>query len=192
LTDTITLLLALLTPLAQGAALVLWAAIALRGRHGRAGSIGVAIRDSLAGSELLLALVVVCVATAGSLFFSEAAGYPPCPFCWYQRICMYPLVPILALAAWRHDLNVAPYALLLCGAGAGLSIYHYQLERFPAQGGACSADVPCTVTWVWELGYISIPLMALTAFVLTGALLSLGWIRERDAGKAEDRQEVLG
>jgi disulfide bond formation protein DsbB len=187
--DAITLLLAILTLAAQAALAAALTVVALSRRSARMTVALDSMRWRLSGTELPLALTVVSVATAGSLFFSEAAGFPPCPFCWYQRVCMYPLVPLLALAAWRRDLAVAPYALALCFAGAGLSIYHYQLERFPSQESACSADVPCNVTWVWELGYISIPLMALTAFVLTAALLALSWTGGPQA-EAQAAQEV--
>ena len=44
---------------------------------------------------------IAAVATAGSLFFSEVMGLPPCILCWYQRICLFPLVVILA----RKDMH---------------------------------------------------------------------------------------
>ena len=34
----------------------------------------------------------------GSLFFGEVMKLPPCTLCWYQRICLFPLVVILATA----------------------------------------------------------------------------------------------
>jgi disulfide bond formation protein DsbB len=51
---------------------------------------------------------VATVATLGSLYYSEVADFPPCRLCWYQRIAMYPLVPILGIAAARRDRE--PYA----------------------------------------------------------------------------------
>ncbi len=61
--------------------------------------------------------------------------------------------------------------------GAVISIYHYQLERFPNQASvSCSAEAPCTVVWIWRFHYISIPFMALSAAVLIIALL---WIAGR-------------
>ena len=35
-----------------------------------------------------LTLAVAGVATLGSLYFSESAGYLPCRLCWFQRIAM--------------------------------------------------------------------------------------------------------
>ncbi|MYB29272.1 MAG: disulfide bond formation protein B, partial [Acidimicrobiaceae bacterium] len=34
---------------------------------------------------LPLALAIATVSTAGSLYYSEVAGYLPCEMCWYQR-----------------------------------------------------------------------------------------------------------
>jgi hypothetical protein len=56
------------------------------------------VRGALWGYELWAAFLVSSVATAGSLFFSEIAGFVPCELCWYQRICMYPLSLIDTLA----------------------------------------------------------------------------------------------
>jgi disulfide bond formation protein DsbB len=83
---------------------------------------------------------------------------------------MYPLVPLLGIAALKRERALAPAALALALAGASIAVYHYQLERFPSQSTVCDADAPCTVVWVWQLHYISIPLMALTGFLLVVAL----------------------
>ena len=49
------------------------------------------LRELVEGYELWLVFLVSAIATGGSLFFSEIAGFVPCELCWYQRICMYPL-----------------------------------------------------------------------------------------------------
>lgn len=46
-------------------------------------------------------------AVAGSLFFSEVLGFPPCEWCWYQRILMYPLVVIYGTALVKKNMAVA-------------------------------------------------------------------------------------
>ncbi len=124
---------------------------------------------------LPLTLAIAVVSTAGSLYYSEVAGYLPCEMCWYQRICMYALVPVLAVAVLRRDRRGGWYALPLALAGLGLSVYHYQLQLFPGQGSTCDAEAPCTYQWVDSLGFVSIPFMAGCGFVgVAGlALLSL-------------------
>ena len=59
----------------------------------------------LRGLELWSAFAVASTAMLGSLYLSEIADFIPCTLCWYQRIAMYPLVPLLGIAAWRRDLQ---------------------------------------------------------------------------------------
>jgi disulfide bond formation protein DsbB len=149
----------------------LW--VAARFRPGAAGALG-DLRDVLGSSGPAVAWVVAATATAGSLYYSQVAGFPPCELCWYQRIAMYPLVLLLAIAAVRRDVGIRTVVIPLVLAGAVISIYHYQLERFPEQESlSCSVTVPCTTVWVWRFHYISIPFMALSAFLAIAVLLAL-------------------
>ena len=148
-----------------------------------------AARAWLQPAALPLAWAVAATATAGSLAYSEVAGFIPCKLCWYQRIGMYPLVVILAIAALRRDAGVRWYVLPLAGGGAMISIYHYLIQRFPAGAGFCDEAAPCTLTWVWKYHYISIPFMALSAFALIATLLLLARVpKGTDAAASRDRQ----
>ena len=97
--DAVTLFFALLAVAAQAAVAVL----ALLAVAGRASSGAARLReellDAVAPQAMWLAFLVAAVATAGSLYLSEIADFPPCRLCWYQRAAMYPLVPVLAIAA---------------------------------------------------------------------------------------------
>jgi disulfide bond formation protein DsbB len=145
------------------------------------GSVGSRVAATLDGAEVPLALVVALTATAGSLYLSESVGYIPCVLCWFQRIVMYPLVIVLAVAVLRRERVVAPYVVAVAAAGVTVSIYHYQLEWFPDQASVCSttASVPCSVVWFRHFGVSSIPFLAGTAFLLIGTLLALAWHNER-------------
>jgi disulfide bond formation protein DsbB len=113
----------------------------------------------------LIVAVITGVATAGSLYFSEVANYVPCTLCWYQRIAMYSLAAISITAAVRRETPTA-YFVVLAALGAPISAYHLLIERFPElESGTCSTSVPCTYVWFEELGFVTLPLMALTAFV---------------------------
>jgi hypothetical protein len=49
------------------------------------------------------------------------------------------------------------------------------LQRFPSLTSAsCDLDNPCTLTWVWEYHFVSIPLMALAGFTFIAALMIYG------------------
>lgn len=114
-----------------------------------------------------LSWVVALVATVGSLFFSEVMGLPPCVLCWYQRIAMYPLVLIIGGGIMTQDNRLRFYALPLCVAGLIISIYHNLLYYgiLPESILPCTAGVSCTSRQIEWLGFITIPLMALAAFV---------------------------
>ena len=149
-------------------------ALALASRvSARASDLWEGTRDLLGVHALSLAWLIATTATLGSLYYSEVANFVPCKLCWYQRIAMYPLALVLGIAALRKDLNVRRYVLPLVGLGAGISIWHYLLEHFPSLSGSASCDpsAPCTVRWVWEFDFISIPFMALGGFVAIAALL---------------------
>ena len=126
------------------------------------------------------AFTVAAIATFGSLYFSEIVGYEPCRLCWYQRIAMYPLGPIRAVAVARRDAGVRWYVIPLALIGAAISTYHYFLEWFPQiDTGACHVGVPCTNVWFRELGFVSLPFLALTAFLLIIVFLAIP-LRARD------------
>jgi disulfide bond formation protein DsbB len=165
-------LLMVLANLAVAAAVVL--AVASRFSPGAARLLG-EVRDQLAGPNALWAAwTVAAVATAGSLYFSEVAGYPPCRLCWYQRIGMYPLAVILAVAALRADVGVRRYAVPLAVLTMPVSVWHMVLERYPSlESGVCDPLNPCSLVWVRELGYGTLPTMALSAFALIVTLLLL-------------------
>ena len=126
-----------------------------------------ALRLSVAGSGPALGALVAVIATLGSLWFSEGAHFPPCEWCWYQRIAMYPLALIRTLAAVRRDPAVRPYGLALAGAGLVVSAWHNVIETFPdLHAGSCDPTNPCTIRWVEGIGFWTIPRMAFVAFAL--------------------------
>jgi disulfide bond formation protein DsbB len=132
------------------------------------------IRGAIWGYELWLAFVVTAVATGGSLFFSEVAHFIPCELCWFQRIFMYPLAIVTLLAAIANDYRVARYLLPLPVIGAGIAVYHLLVEHgVVEQTNACLVSAPggCAVKWINEFGYVTIPVLALTGFVLAFAFL---------------------
>ncbi len=122
---------------------------------------------------LYLAWIIAIVATSGSLYFSEVRKFIPCTLCWYQRILMYPLVILLGIASYRHDKNIVVYVLPMSLLGGGIALYHYLEQKIPGVGvpEICSVGVPCNVQWINWLGFITIPFLSLTAFVLISLLL---------------------
>jgi disulfide bond formation protein DsbB len=174
-TDTGTLFLALLSVAAELTILIV-VVLALFARpmlH--------RVRAALGGQTLQLAFVVALVSTLGSLWLSEGANFTPCRLCWYQRIAMYPMAVILGIAAFRRDVKVRIYALPVVAIGASISVWHILIERFPSLESSTSCDPanPCSLIWTKRFGYLTIPTMALSAFVLIATLLLLS--KESDA-----------
>src|SRR5919197_4426540 len=174
MTHDVIVALAVLGVVAQvlGGLLILIGLAALLGARGPLR----ALRDALWGYELWAAFVVAAVATGGSLFFSEIAHFIPCELCWFQRICMYPLSITTLVAALTGDHRVARYLLPLPLVGAGVSVYHLLVENgVVEQAKACLASAPggCATKWINEFGYMTIPTLALSGFVLLIAFLAL-------------------
>ena len=163
--DQVSIFLALLALVALAAGVIALAACLAAGLRERLADFGPLL--------LPLALAVATVATAGSLYYSEVAGYPPCELCWYQRICMYPLVPVLAVGLWRRERAVGWYALPLAVVGLGVSAYHYQLQLFDRGSTSCDPSAPCAFQWVDALGFASIPFMAGCGFLAIAGLALL-------------------
>jgi disulfide bond formation protein DsbB len=172
--ETFNLLFALLTVLANVAVVVFTATAVAARSSARAAAFRNDLWDRVSEVALPMGFAVALTATLGSLYYSEVANFPPCELCWYQRIAMYPLAVLLAVAWRRGDRVVRRYVMPLALIGAAISIYHYQLERFPDQAGfSCAVDNPCTLVWVWMFRFISIPFMALSGFAL---IAWLTWI----------------
>jgi disulfide bond formation protein DsbB len=146
--------------------------------------------DDLAPAALPLAAVVAATSMGGSLYFSEVLGYVPCTLCWYQRIAMYPLAPMLGIAAVRRDPSVRVTGWVLAGSGAVISVYHYVIQWLPnLEATSCSADNPCSAVWVREFGFVSIPFMALCGFLAIAALLAVA--ARRPVDDDEDADDLM-
>lgn len=121
-------------------------------------------------NQLLLksALLIAVIATAGSLFFSEVMSLPPCVLCWYQRIFMYPLILVFSVGLFRQVKETFIYGLALSGTGLIIAIYHNLLyyHLIPESITPCTSGVSCTSRQIEWLGFITIPLLSLLAFIL--------------------------
>ncbi|MCA1022563.1 disulfide oxidoreductase [Halobacillus litoralis] len=117
--------------------------------------------------RLFIIWALSLTAVAGSLFFSEVLGFPPCEWCWYQRILMYPLVVIYGTALVKKNMAVALPGLFMSGIGMGVSVWHYSLQKIPAlsAGDSCGL-VPCSGQYINLFGFITIPFLAGTAFII--------------------------
>ena len=121
------------------------------------------------------------VAMIGSLFYSEVAGYAPCTLCWYQRIFMYSLVFMSAGALYWRDAMFLRYSWIASVVGAILAAYHYLLQIGVITFSTCSAvgySITCSEHFVLRYGYITIPMMALSVFLMIAIASYLSYPRK--------------
>jgi disulfide bond formation protein DsbB len=140
-------------------------------------------RARVNGALPYLAWVIALISTVGSLFFSEVMGLPPCALCWYQRVAVYPLVLVIGTGIVMRDGRMKYYALPLCLAGLAVAVYHNLLYYgvIPETLTPCSQGASCAERQIEWLGFITIPLMGLAAFIgLTLCLLLYKPGREGD------------
>ena len=128
----------------------------------------------LGKNSMFLAFIVAILATGGSLIFSEVLNFSPCILCWFQRIFMYPQVILAGLALYMKDRRIMFYLAALSIIGFGIAGIHYLGQINENVSLPCSAigySASCSETFFLQFGYITIPMMALTAF----ALIIAGW-----------------
>lgn len=122
-----------------------------------------------------LAWVVALVATFGSLYASEIAKFPPCVLCWYQRICMYPLVLIIAIGIIKKDTFLPLYVIPLSFIGLVIAFYQMLLyyQIIPRSVAPCVQGISCTTKYIEWFGFITIPFLSLVSFAIITVLMYL-------------------
>ena len=116
---------------------------------------------------LFLCWLLVSVSATISIFFSSVLEYQPCVLCWYQRICLFPLILILAAGLFpAFDKSVIKYTLPLTIAGGLTAFYHSLLYAgiIPESIQPCSKGVSCTEKYFELFGFVSIPMLSFFAF----------------------------
>lgn len=131
---------------------------------------------------LPLAFMLALAGSALTLFYSEIVGYPPCSLCWLQRIFLYPQVILLGLALWWQDRGIGRYLVWLSLLGVLVALYHYYYQMTGGQGLACLGDGAtsgCARRYVYEFGFMTMPLMSAIVFAALAGLAKLSY---RDRG----------
>ena len=118
-----------------------------------------------------LTLVVALVAMLGSLYFSEVRQFEPCRMCWFQRIAMYPIVALCLVGIIKQDEYLPNYVLPLSLIGLCISVYHILVQNGVIVQSAGCTTVLCSIKYINWLGFISIPVLAGTAFTIISILM---------------------
>lgn len=111
-------------------------------------------------------LTISAAAIFGSLFFSEVMKFPPCDLCWYQRILLYPVALIVLTGLFWESRDTNRFVMPFAWLGLAVAVYHnlvyYKVIQIIVP---CSETAPCTAQQLNYLGFITIPLLSLVAFI---------------------------
>ena len=124
---------------------------------------------------LFAAWSIAVIALVVTLYSSISQLLPVCNLCWYQRICIYPLVVILGIGAFVDDPRSAVYGLPLACIAAVLALYQYIIQWFPQfeSIGFCGLGPKCSDVHVKYLGFITYPFISLVGSIAIILLLIL-------------------
>jgi len=114
---------------------------------------------------LAIGFFISFAALVCSLIYSDVIGYAPCIFCWYARIAYYPQVIMFAIAIFKKDRKIVDYSLGLTVFGLLVTGYHTYTNMVGYSPLPCGATVSCLTRYVYEYGFITIPLMGLVGFI---------------------------
>ena len=123
--------------------------------------------------SLSFAFLISVGVTLGSLYLSEIAHFVPCKLCWFQRIFMYPQVLLLGVASVKNDFGIKKYIIPMSVVGFLIAVYQYVLQMSPIPLPCTDEIASCAVKEFVEFGYITIPMMSLTSFLLILILMAL-------------------
>ncbi len=113
----------------------------------------------------LIIFIITFLAMCISLVYSNFFGYTPCYLCWFQRIFIYPSVLFSGIAMYKKDNHVVSYIESLSWVGLVFSIYHNITYYTGVSPLPCDINASCTLHYVTEFGFVTIPFMALVSFI---------------------------
>lgn len=93
---------------------------------------------------------------------------------------MYPLVILFGVGILKKDDNVIHYSFPLALIGFGFALFHSLLyyQILPESYAPCVQGISCSVKYIEWFGFITIPLLSLTAFgIIIGGLSWLLWAK---------------
>jgi disulfide bond formation protein DsbB len=133
---------------------------------------------------LIISWLIALIALLTTLYLSEILLWPVCHLCWYQRICLYPQVILLGIAAFNNDRSILPYTLVLSSLGLIFAIYQYLMQLFPItfEGiSLCGAGPSCATIHIHWLGFMTLPLISAAGFFILVIIQAIGKQSSRSA-----------
>ena len=115
-----------------------------------------------AQNTLFYGFLLSIIGTLSSLYLSEVKDLEPCKYCWFERVFLFPLVFIFFVSWIKKNSFGIIISIPFIISGILLTLYHYWIQLFPPDE-TCDV-ISCSSPYIWELGFISIPLMAFFNF----------------------------
>ena len=124
---------------------------------------------------LWIGLLITLGGVTLSLFYSEILGVAPCGLCWLQRVFLYPQAILFAVAIWKQERFIVDYSIALSIFGGVVALYQHYLQMGGTSIVPCPAvatqATDCAVRFLFELGYITFPLMSFSVFAFLIVLM---------------------
>ena len=126
-------------------------------------------------NTFIIGLLISLGGILSSFFYSVIVGYPPCELCILQRIFFYPEFIIFLVVLYQKYKHILNLGIILAVLGTLTSVYHIFVEGGKVDSALCSIafseGTSCAIRYVFEFGYITIPVMSLTLSLFVLVLL---------------------
>jgi disulfide bond formation protein DsbB len=129
---------------------------------------------------LYLIWLISCLFFMSSLYLSDVKLVSPCTLCWYQRVCLFPLVLIVGIAAFRGFLAITPFLMPQIFIGGLISLYQLFIQEHWGTPffKNCIAK-GCAEKMILLNTPISFAMISFSGFLLIFILLLWVWIIDR-------------
>lgn len=106
-------------------------------------------------------------------WFESSDAFEPCQLCWWARILMFPLLPLMVLYIASLSRPILWYIYAASGLGILLETFHYLLQKtsIPNPFGCTTAN-PCSALGIEYFDFMTIPFLCLIAFLVIHIFVS--------------------
>jgi disulfide bond formation protein DsbB len=120
--------------------------------------------------RLELIFLISLMGTVGSILLSVYFKLAACELCWYQRVFLFVIPVISAIALIKNDTKAYVYVYYLSLIGLIFSTYHslIQSKIFASDNVFCNPTVliDCTTPAFTYFGFVTVPVIAFSVFYL--------------------------
>lgn len=121
--------------------------------------------------RLELLFLISLAGTIGSLLLSIYFKLQACELCWYQRMFLFTIPIITAIAIFKKHIHIHVYVFWLSITGLFFALYHSILQTklfVNSDNIFCNPEVSidCAVPAFTYFGFVTVPVIAFSIFLL--------------------------